>query len=309
MKQRIITGVVLLLVALLWLFFPIKGTDNSLPLVFFEGGCLFVLAVASYEFSQFVLKSKEALKKIYYACIVCACYLLIIRCDILPIYDECITWVRPHKSFFNLNPLILAFFICDAILWLVAIVLILLYPKSAKLLSLQIVKAIIGMVILLTFVFALLILRTNSYSSDIYRGSIILVSIMSLVWLTDSGAYFVGRAIGKHKMSAMVSPNKTVEGLIGGLVFGFIGYCIIAYFGGYGGYTQNITVLTITCLITIIISVFGDLFESLLKRESKIKDSGAIFPGHGGMLDRIDSLLAAIPIFIVSYAVLEKIIN
>ena len=95
-----------------------------------------------------------------------------------------------------------------------------------------------------------------------------------------------------------VSPKKTLEGLVGGIVTALMGMYVFLELGWFGQYAVNKAVLILACIMTIIFSVIGDLMESMLKRLVNIKDSGKIFPGHGGMLDRIDSQLAAIPIFL-----------
>ncbi|PGT86699.1 MULTISPECIES: phosphatidate cytidylyltransferase [Bacillaceae] len=114
-----------------------------------------------------------------------------------------------------------------------------------------------------------------------------------LIWVTDSGAYFVGRAMGKNKLWPEISPNKTVEGAVGGVLFAVIFAWVYHMFTGVLDSFLIITVMTI-CL-----SVFGqigDLVESAFKRHYQVKDSGSILPGHGGILDRFDSLLFVLPL-------------
>ena len=120
---------------------------------------------------------------------------------------------------------------------------------------------------------------------------------VTLVWATDSGAYFVGTLIGKHKLAPNISPNKSWEGFWGGMA----GAVVIAVLGfkllGLGW--AQLPALALLTVVAAMMSVAGDLFESLLKRHSGHKDSGRLIPGHGGMLDRLDSLLAALPVFMV----------
>lgn len=124
----------------------------------------------------------------------------------------------------------------------------------------------------------------------------LLVALM-IVWFADSGAYFAGRKFGKRKLSPRISPNKTIEGLIGGVIAGMavalIGAALI------GAPLAQFPGIALVAAWTILFSVVGDLFESLLKRHVGAKDSGALIPGHGGVLDRIDSVLAALPVFAV----------
>ncbi|WP_203648250.1 phosphatidate cytidylyltransferase [Secundilactobacillus yichangensis] len=114
-----------------------------------------------------------------------------------------------------------------------------------------------------------------------------------IVWITDSGAYMIGRKLGRHKLAPHISPNKTWEGSIGGTVVATLIVAIYVYFYPQGDYSWLVTVL-----LTIVLSVFGqlgDLVESALKRYYGVKDSGRILPGHGGILDRFDSLLLVLP--------------
>lgn len=122
-----------------------------------------------------------------------------------------------------------------------------------------------------------------------------LLLALAIVWAADSGAYFAGRKFGKHKLSPRVSPNKTIEGLIGGVIAGMLVAMIAAPF--IGAKLSDLPAVALVAAWTILFSVIGDLFESLLKRHVGAKDSGQMIPGHGGVLDRIDSVLAALPVF------------
>ena len=123
----------------------------------------------------------------------------------------------------------------------------------------------------------------------------LLLYLFFLIWIADSAAFFTGQRLGKSKLAPQLSPGKTREGLWGALL-------VTLVVGIVGALWLNMSVLQMIyfislCLITTLISVAGDLFESLLKRQSGVKDSGTLFPGHGGVLDRIDSLTAAAPVF------------
>lgn len=133
-----------------------------------------------------------------------------------------------------------------------------------------------------------------------------LMYLFLLVWGADSGAYFVGRKLGKRKLAPEVSPNKSIEGLVGGIVTVAIIILIVQSNYLTLSYTEHALFLILS-LVTVFSSVLGDLFESMIKRRAGIKDSGRILPGHGGVLDRIDSLLAAAPIFAAGMYVLKLI--
>ena len=184
------------------------------------------------------------------------------------------------------------------IVWFGSIPLLLKFPKSVSWHKNHLLNTILALLMLLPFLEGLLVLRASSYGSDQHEGSRLVLCVMALVWCADSGAYFAGRFFGKHKMLPNVSPKKTMEGLFGGLVTAVIGMLVFLKLGYFGQYGDNYVAVIGAGILAIVMSVIGDLVESMFKRLSNIKDSGRIFPGHGGMLDRIDSQLAAIPVFI-----------
>ncbi|PCH57181.1 MAG: hypothetical protein COC15_01700 [Legionellales bacterium] len=123
--------------------------------------------------------------------------------------------------------------------------------------------------------------------------------IIMLVCMSDVGAYFVGSHYGKRKLCPSISPGKTIEGLIGGLIIGFATGMIVSYFLPFTLGIGQYLILTLMSIFILFISSVGDLFESLLKRLCSVKDSSNLLPGHGGALDRLDSLLAGVPIFVL----------
>ena len=128
-----------------------------------------------------------------------------------------------------------------------------------------------------------------------------LLAVM-LVWAADTGAYFVGKRYGNAKLAPRVSPNKTRAGAWGALLVGGIVALVgSAWLGARGG---MLVALLALAFITVLASILGDLVESLLKRQANVKDSGALFPGHGGLLDRVDSVFSAIPVFVAGKALL-----
>jgi phosphatidate cytidylyltransferase len=123
---------------------------------------------------------------------------------------------------------------------------------------------------------------------------------LAIVWAADSGAYFVGRHYGRRKLSPRISPNKTVEGLAGGLACGLaVG---LAFAPLAGATLAQLPAVALVAVVAVGFSVVGDLFESLLKRHVGAKDSGDLIPGHGGILDRIDGVVAALPAFALGKA-------
>lgn len=137
------------------------------------------------------------------------------------------------------------------------------------------------------FIFMLLIANyLNTFTPFLLLGGFV------LIWVNDSFAFFVGKNFGKQKLFPSISPKKTVEGFLGGLLFS----CIASYFISI--YLDETLSFTSWLILSIIVSVFGtlgDLIESKFKRQAKVKDSGVIMPGHGGLLDRLDSIIFAAP--------------
>jgi phosphatidate cytidylyltransferase len=149
------------------------------------------------------------------------------------------------------------------------------------------IKAGLGFLILLPAWSALFVLLLRS------KG--MLIFLLVLIWTADSAAYFAGKRWGHHKLADKVSPSKTWEGVAGGLLGSLVVAIGLALFMPWGRFFGFLEV----CLVTVIASILGDLSESLFKRQMGLKDSGQILPGHGGVLDRIDSLTAAAPVFVV----------
>lgn len=173
--------------------------------------------------------------------------------------------------------------------WLFALILLFLYPKGASWWSHgHYIRAIMGFLVLIPCWIGLIILQGFS--------PMLLMFSFILIWSVDSAAYFVGKRWGKHKLAPSISPGKTYEGLLAGLltavVISVLGFWILEI------PSERWILFLIICLVGGgLITVLGDLFESMLKRQSNIKDSGSLLPGHGGLLDRIDSMTTAIPFF------------
>lgn len=156
-----------------------------------------------------------------------------------------------------------------------------------------------GLLTLLPFFWSVVFLRAEHIDSEFFHGAKLVLFVCLIVWAADSGAYFAGKSFGKRKMAPAVSPNKTIEGLCGGVIAAMlVGWLFADLFAIE---FVSVPVMLLTILVTVVISVLGDLVESMFKRVSGIKDSSNIIPGHGGILDRIDSLTAAFPVFALLY--------
>jgi len=138
--------------------------------------------------------------------------------------------------------------------------------------------------------------------TDQYYTHRIFMGLLILVWINDTGAYVTGMLLGKHRLFLRISPKKSWEGLVGGTLFTLIAAFFMTRLMGILDQTDWIVLAVIVCIF----GVYGDLAESLIKRNAKVKDSGTIIPGHGGVLDRFDSVLFVVPVAVV-YLMLKGI--
>ncbi len=138
----------------------------------------------------------------------------------------------------------------------------------------------------------------------------IIIGLFLLIWTNDTFAYIVGKSIGKHKLLERISPKKTIEGFLGGIIFAiFAGYLISKYYISPKPEFSQQSILIWTSIATIvgIFGTIGDLIESKFKRIAGVKDSGNIMPGHGGVLDRLDSVIFVAPIIFLFYQILNYV--
>ncbi|MCX8579938.1 phosphatidate cytidylyltransferase [Gilliamella sp. B2717] len=269
--HRILAAIILIPVVILTLFFA--------PLSLFTCIMIFICGLAAFEWSQFLAITQKPQRVIFALVVI---ILLSLLC-LLPI---------PVVVKLKLYSGLLLLSLCW---WLVALFLVLTYPNTAKYWRGSITaKLIFAFFTLVPFFIGMIELRMINYSANTYTGAYCLLYVFILVWATDTGAYFVGRSMGKRKLAPKVSPGKTLEGFIGGVIVAVV-ISFIAYFTGF--ISINLTSYIMSSLFAIFASALGDLTESMFKREAGIKDSGNLIPGHGGILDRIDSLTAAVPIF------------
>jgi phosphatidate cytidylyltransferase len=174
--------------------------------------------------------------------------------------------------------------------WLAASFLVATYPRTLD----RAFVAAVGPLVLLPSL--LLLVRLHATPG---RGAALAFTALVIVWAADVGAFFVGRSLGKTKLAPAVSPGKTWEGVSGGLL-------AAALVTGSAAYFLDLPLVPLVVLggVTALVSVLGDLSESMFKRNVGLKDSGQLLPGHGGVLDRIDSLTAAIPVYVAGLMLL-----
>lgn len=158
---------------------------------------------------------------------------------------------------------------------------------------------------LMSAVFLPVTFATTIYTRDIFgraQGVFFIVFCLASAWIADAGGYFFGMAFGKRKLAPEISPKKTVEGALGGAVSGLVGTLLFCFLFArvspllYGElYSVNYLAVALASPVLTVLSIIGDLFASVIKRQHNVKDFGSIMPGHGGVMDRFDSLLLVFP--------------
>lgn len=280
LKERVLSAIVMIIAVLAAIFWL-----SPLPLTLALSA---IIVAAIWEWSQFAGIKRPVPRAI--VAMVSICLLLFV---IFANTD----YIRATR-FLTDETAPLLFIGC--IWWLIALTLVITYPKSAKVWEKSIVaKFLFGFATLIPFLIGVLALRFYNYNINQYQGTYLFLYVCLLVWGADSGAYFFGRAFGKHKLAPKVSPGKSWEGVIGGLLTsGIIAFLFLQLTPtNVFGKEFATTPFILLSVSTVAISVLGDLTESMFKRQAGIKDSSNLIPGHGGILDRIDSLTAAIPFF------------
>lgn len=272
LKQRLLTAAFLIPLVLLALFY--------LPLLFYFILTAVVL-LGAWEWSALAGWHTPLRRSIYVSVVALTLGLLYVV-----------------SALFKL-PEILSITLSTALFWwLYAAYIVVRYQYGHNLLPKnRLSKSLIGLIVLLPpWLAILLVLQVHAHY---------VLLLFLLIWGADSGAYFAGRQWGKRKLATKVSPKKTWEGVFGALATAVV---IIGIYALALSWSNNqILWFALLGIVIVFVSVLGDLLESLFKREANIKDSGNILPGHGGILDRIDSLTAAAPIFALSlWLMLEK---
>ncbi len=267
LQQRIVTGIVLVFFVLLGVLY--------LPSAWFAVFSLIVfISIGGYEWGKLVSFSDQS-RGFFVIGLLAAAVISYFLVDY-------------HSTFIMLG----------ALWWLVVLVLLAFYHQGTTLYT---NKAWL----LRVSAFFVLVVAWLALINLHQRFPQLVLYLIFLVAIADSGAYFTGKAFGKNKLAPELSPGKTREGALGGL----IGATIWSILGAMYFYLPSVDWLPFILLSIVVamMSIVGDLFESLIKREAGQKDSGNILPGHGGVLDRVDGLLAALPIFSLGIAFIDSV--
>ncbi|MFA0088358.1 phosphatidate cytidylyltransferase [Vibrio sp. 10N.261.51.F12] len=279
MKQRIITALILAPLVVWGIF--------SLPLMWFLLAVTAITMIGAWEWTQFTLNHSRLVAMIP-PVLVTALSLFVVPYDVGALNQVGLI----HIAILGIG----------TGWWLIASGLAMTYPKSGSYWQhSNVLRHLFGLLTLLPFLWSIVILRAQGYHQDPYHGAKLVLFVCLIVWAADSGAYFAGKSFGKRKMAPNVSPNKTIEGLFGGVATALLVAWATSVI--FDIQFASFTSMTIITLVTVVISVLGDLVESMFKRVSQIKDSSNIIPGHGGVLDRVDSLTAAFPVFALLYLI------
>ena len=282
LKQRIITALILAPAAI--------GAIFYLPLMYFSSLLLVVVAIGAWEWSAFIGLSSQLKRSMYVAITT----LLIATFWYFIPPDELWSMVGGLQE----HALLLLWL--SVAWWSLATLLMFSYPKfTNRWARSPFIIATFGWCTLIPTWLAFIVLRSNNHIVDAFHGAQLLMFLFLLVWSADIGAYFFGKAFGKRKLMPNVSPGKTVEGFLGGVACAVLLTVSIGYYLQWS--TSQFTSAFFVAVLISTVSVLGDLTESMFKRQAGIKDSGKILPGHGGILDRIDSLTATAPIFVLCY--------
>lgn len=264
LKQRIITAAVLLPVILLALFIEQVWLWRALVSVF--------IAIAWWEWLRLAQVQRQTMY------IVVATFILL-----------------GLMIMFAGVGFLFGVVLLSMLLWLAAIGCCYMMPEKMNQMIVPQTKLLFGCWVLAFTWWALIWLREQP------NGAFWVLGFLMIIWLADTGAYFAGKRFGKHKLAPLISPGKTIEGLFGGVLCVTI-YALIMQTIFIDNFEASGFLLVLLAVVIAVVSVGGDLFESWMKRHARIKDSSQILPGHGGVLDRIDSLISALPFMLSTYA-------
>jgi phosphatidate cytidylyltransferase len=268
LKDRIISAVILLLIFLVSFFS--KNPTYFLIFVFVASGVLF------YELAK-ILKLKSLALYVYWILSLSPIifFYFLISLDIFFLNEPI-----PRLKNFLINFSILISLI-SLIFWFCITPIDIMYKKISSNVKFKIFYGyfLVSPMVLVT---AIIFIQNKT----------LLLLPFIMIWISDIGAYFIGKNFGKRKLAKNISPGKTIEGAIGGFVCNIFSAAILAYF-----FEVSFSIMLFYAIIVTALSVYGDIYQSFLKRQANIKDSGSIIPGHGGFFDRLDSFCPTLPIF------------
>ena len=264
LKRRLLTALILGI--------PVIWGVLALPSTWFGGGVLLFVMLGAWEWASLLGVSKPVGNLLY-----CTSVLISVA----------VAWYLLDMRMFMWMTLVVACaYWCYVLIWLSR------YSANPHLRDTVFTWECAGIVTLVVPWVALMYLHSTPALGPSY-----VLFLMALVWIADTSAYFAGRRWGRNRLAPQISPGKTREGVFGAMLGGTVLSAAGAVLLGVS--PEQWPLFALVCLVTVAFSVAGDLFESMLKRQHQRKDSGELLPGHGGILDRVDSLTAAAPIFVL----------
>ena len=288
LRQRIITALVLLAVVVGGLLF--------LPLHYFSVAILVLVYLMSLEWGKLSGISHSTSISLY------ALFISVINMGFWYFSDDIVFWPSPSwplRFMWDPGMIILSL---SVVAVFISLFIVIFYSVLRKWWATIFTRCLLGAMLLPAFFVALVSIRNIAYLEDSYVGAKLLLLMFFIIWSADTGAYFVGKYFGRRALASNLSPNKTWEGALGGVLLS-----ILVAWGAsvsFGLSIQNSFIYFIVIASLAALSVFGDLFESALKRETGYKDSGNLLPGHGGLLDRLDSTIVVAPVYFLSFSYL-----
>ena len=265
LKQRVITAIILAVV--------LVAAIALLPPIGFYLLVAGIFTVAAWEWAQ-LAGIVHPRHRLVYAGLVAATG--VVAANSLHILEGLAPYIEPILS-------------ANLALWVLLMFLVITYPRTTVLWRSPALRAVLGAALLICTALALCYLRQHEY-----WFAMVIYTILVVV-CADTGAYFAGVNFGRRKLLPQVSPGKTWEGFVGGLCANVV----LALITSIWVEEASMALLLVVTLIASVLSVLGDLTESMLKRHAGVKDSSQLLPGHGGVLDRIDSVMAAAPVIAI----------
>ena len=291
--QRVITALILLPLVILAIF--------GLNIQVFAGVIGLVIALACWEWSGFITDNK-IFKGIYVLASIGLMWLIAQESLPMEYWHGFIIPVN-FTEWFAAEQAARLTVLFGVLWWLVAFILLLVYPFGSKeLVNSKLMMIIIGWLIMLPTWVAVVGIRSMGIVFDHNHGAELLLFVLLIIWAADTGAFMAGKKFGKTKLAPQVSPKKTWEGVLGGLGLAAVIVALGIYLLHFK--PEHTTALVGLTALIVFFSVVGDLTESIFKRLTGIKDSGKILPGHGGILDRIDGVTAALPISLLGFSLI-----
>jgi phosphatidate cytidylyltransferase len=284
--QRILTALVLAPLIVVAIFYK---PDPHLVLFSFVSPFSIVMAmivlIGAWEWTNLISMDKLWAKLLFLVMMIVPMVGITLWTQFLELMATVLEWQELKEYSGVIDWVVFA----PVLLWVLIMILIRKVPEQCLQMDLKIYyKALTGWFVLLAA--WMFISRLHA----LYGAEMVMYFLL-LIWAADIAAYFTGKKFGKNKLSPVISPGKTVEGMYGALGSAVItAICLGLY---YKFPVLNASDFVLLSVLTVLISIYGDLFFSLVKRQKGVKDSGSILPGHGGILDRIDSVIAAAPFF------------